>query len=217
MQKKYFGDVTDFYKYFFLKNIIGEYRLGINWCMTSDDESTDGKNKVENEPRLEINDKYLYNILLKRNFNKIQSGYFSENTKYYDKIYKEFNMEYIYETLAFNELKGQDIIFFDPDTGIEMPSKKLSERYKYVSYRILSEYWNENKSLIIFQHKDRGDTLEDKKKSLIQCLECNQNDILIVNSKKVYYICVINKKHKNIRESIINLCKNNNKLKYCII
>lgn len=218
MQKKYFGDVTDFYKFFFLKNIVGEYSLGINWCLTKNDKSNDGKNKVRNKPELKKFDNELYDIMLKRNLCKIQSEYFTKNTKFYGEKHEKFHMEYLYEISAFYELRNQDIIFFDPDTGIEMPSKKLSERYKYISYRILSKYWNENKTLIIFQHKDHQiKTLEDKKGKIIECLKCNKNDILMVNSKKVNYICVINKKHTELKNSIREFCEKYIKLGYDII
>jgi len=136
MQKQYFGDFTDFYKFFFLKNIIGKYKLGINWCLTSDDGSNDGNKKIENKPELKKIDNVLYNILSERIFSKIIK-YFNENIEEYREEFKKFNLEYKYEIDAFNKLKKQDIIFFDPDTGIEMPSKKLSERYKYISYRTI--------------------------------------------------------------------------------
>jgi len=148
---------------FFLKNIKGKYKLGINWCLTCDDGSNDGNKKIENKPELKKIDNVLYNILSKRIFSKI-INYFSENIEEYREEYKKFSFEYKYETDAFNKLRKQDIIFFDPDTGIETPSKKLSERYKYISYRTITKYWNDNKTLIIFQHKDRQkDMLKGKK------------------------------------------------------
>jgi len=210
MQVKYFGDITDFYKYYFLKNIVGEYKLGINWYLTADDESNDGEKKAKNKPLLEKIDKELFKILSEMDFKKFQSKYFNKDTKYYNGIYKDFHMEYFNETSAFNELKNQDIIFFDPDNGIEMPSKKLSERNKYVPYRILTKYWNENKTLVIFQHKDRNiEALNKKINNLVECLKCKKDNILVVNSKKVFYICVINKLHENIKNNIKVFCKNN--------
>ena len=206
MQKQYFGDFTDFYKFFFLKNIIGKYKLGINWYLTPDDGSNDGNKKIANKPELEKIDDVLYNILSERKFSKIIK-YFDEKVEEYRDEYREFNLEYKYETDSFNKLRKQDIIFFDPDTGIEMPSKKLSERYKYISYRTITKYWNDNKTLIIFQHKDRQKiTLNEKRENLPSCLGCSKNDILIVDIKKVYYICIINKKHIGIKNAVEYFC-----------
>jgi len=217
MQEKYFGDFTDFYKFFFLKNIIGKYKLGINWCLTPNDETNDGNKKIENKLKLEKIDTVLYNILLKRKFSDIIKYFNENNIKDYREEYKIFHLEYKYETDAFNKLKKQDIIFFDPDTGIEMPSKKLSERYKYISYRTITKYWNEKKTLIIFQHKDRKkNALNEKKENLINCLDCSKNDILIVNTRKVYYICIINKKHISIKTSIKDFCKKYSNIGYKI-
>jgi hypothetical protein len=169
-------------------------------------------------PKLEKIDNKLYKILLEKSFGKIQSNYFAKDTKFFGELYTEFHMEYYYETMAYNKLKGQDIIFFDPDTGIEMPSKKMSERYKYVSYRILSQYWNKNKSLIIFQHKDhQSDTLKSKKKKLFECLKCEDKSFLIVNSKKVYYLCIINDIHNKIINNIKYFCIKNKDLGYNLI
>ena len=216
MKEKYFGDITDFYKFFFLKSILGKYKLGINWCLTDNDTSNDGDKKIVNKPELKEKDEILFNKLSKRKFSEIIE-YFGGNVEEYKEKYKEFYLEYKYETEAFNKLKKQDIIFFDPDNGIEMPSKKISERYKYISYRTITKYWNNNNTLIIFQHKDhQKDTLNEKKENLIKCLKCNKNDIVIVNSKKVYYICIINKKHIKIKNVIEIFCKENDNLGYKI-
>jgi len=216
MQKQYFGDYTDFYKFFFIKNIIGKYKLGINWCLTPDDGSNDGNKKIDKKVELKNIDNNLYNILSKRVFSKIIK-YFGEEVEEYKDEYDKFNLEYKYETNAFNKLKKQDIIFFDLDTGIEMPSKKLSERYKYISYRTITKYWIENKTLIIFQHKDRQkNMLKEKKSKLINCLGCNKNDILIVDIKKVYYICIIHKNHIGIKNAIKNFCNKYKNIGYKI-
>jgi hypothetical protein len=55
-----------------------------------------------------------------------------------------------------------------------------------------------------------------KKENLLRCLNCKKMEILIVNSKKVYYICIINKKHKNIGKYIKKFCDENIKLGYKI-
>lgn len=217
MQKQYFGDITDFYKFFFLKNIVGEYSLGINWCLTSNDGSTDGSNNVKNISLFENIDKTLCCILLSMNFKNIQLKYFKNDTKYYDELLENYFMEYNYELRAFYKLKSQDVIFFDPDNGIEIPSMTLSKRNKFISYRTIATFWNNKNSLIIFQHKDRQkDSLKIKKENLVKCLKCKESDILIVNSKKVYYICLINKKHKNLMKNIKCFCKENEKLGYKI-
>ena len=217
MKKQYFGDITDFYKFFFLKNIIGEYTLGIHWCMTPDDGSNDGKSKVRKKPTLKDIDGELYDILVEKEFANIQTKYFGKNVKYYGELLEHYFMEYAYEVNAFDALKSQEIIFFDPDNGIETPSTKMSKRNKFVSYRTMAKYWNNNNSLIIFQHKDRErNSLKAKKANLMQCLKCKETNILIVNTKKVYYICLINEKHKNIVANIHDFCKENQKLGYAI-
>jgi hypothetical protein len=196
----------------------GEYKLGINWCMTKEDGTNDGKkNKVENKPVLREYDPVLYDILKNNDFTKLQNAYFNKGTKYYGKENIEIHLEYQYEKNAFQELKNQDVIFFDPDNGLEMPSKPLGQRYKYIPYRIAARYWNEDKSIIIFQHKDRKtEPINIKVKKICECILCNKKDIIIVNSKKVHYICIINKRHKNLTKNITDFCRVHNKLGYNI-
>jgi len=224
MQNQYFGDISDFYKYYFLKNISLEYKLGINWLLTPNDGSNAGKHIITKRKDVKLIDEKLYMILEKsilindRNILNIEKDYFNNNTKYFNDLYEKYFLEGIYEENAFNYLINQDIIYFDPDNGIEIESIKKGNKYKYLSYRQILRYWNENKSLIIFQFKDfKKYSIYDKFKNLIECLKCLEENILIINIERVYYFCLINNNHKGLKNNILNFIDNNKELKYNII
>jgi len=224
MQNQYFGDISDFYKYYFLKNICFNYKLGINWCLLSNDDSNDGKNIITKKKNLRSYDEKLYKILEKsilnnnRNIKYIENDYFNKDTIFFNDVHKKYFLDGVYEEKAFNYLVNQDIIFFDPDNGIEVPSTKAIDKLKYIQYRTISKYWNNNKSLIIFQFRDFvPNSIEDKCNKLIECLKCSKKNIIVIKILNVYYICLINNKHKKLFKNINGFINNNIELKYEII
>jgi len=57
MQKKYFGDIHDFYKYYFLKEISKDYSLGIHWCLNPKEEQKNDGNKTLSNKEFKKDDK----------------------------------------------------------------------------------------------------------------------------------------------------------------
>lgn len=57
----------------------------------------------------------------------------------------------------FTALDGSDLLFFDPDNGIEVPSKTVGRKdsSKYIYWEELTESWKRAKSLFVFQHFPR--------------------------------------------------------------
>jgi len=118
-------------------------------------------------------------------------------------------MDFIYEEEAIMELKNQDIIFFDPDNGIEVPSMKNSEKYKFVTYRLLVKFWNLGKSLIIYQHEGRNKGQTNEKIKILYDLINRQANIIIVKKGNVTYICVIQGgNHYIVKDELVNFRKN---------
>lgn len=102
-----------------------------------------------------------------------------------------------------------DIIFLDPDTGIQpnqdMP-KKDKEAIHYVFKDEIEQYYRLGKSLIIYNHKDRKSSRDYNQKirngmSFIK----DSNDIKVMRFRKFSvrdYIFLIQKEHKDL----INTC-----------
>jgi len=210
MQEKYFGDIHDFYKYYFLREISKDYSLGIHWCLNpNEDIKSDGNKKLSNKELKK--DEKLYKLLEQyrhKNVKHIKS-YFPKNTKYYDQKLENYFMDFIYEEEAIIELKNQDIIFFDPDNGIEVPSMKNSDKYKFVTYRLLVKFWNLGKSLIIYQHEGRNKGQTNEKIKILYDLINRQANIITVKKGNVTYICVIQGgNHYIVKDELVNFRKN---------
>ena len=210
MQEKYFGDIHDFYKYYFLKEITKDYSLGIHWCINNYVELKNYGDKILTQKEKNKNEE-LYELLVKNRHKNVKhiKPYFPNKTKYFDKILENYFMDYIYEDDAIEALKTQDIIFFDPDIGIEIQSMANSEKYKYVTYRLLIKFWNLGKSLIIYQH-ERGDPKKtDEKINILYNLINRQANIITVKRDNVTYICVIQGDiHYIIKDELVNFIKN---------
>lgn len=201
MQNKYFGDIHDFYKYLLLKEITKDYKLGIHWCLKPDEmDKKDGEKLLtDKEKRL---DPFLYDILTKyksQNVMKIDA-YFSKNhshkVKYFSMLHEDPTNSLHYENMAFEALRTCEIIFFDPDNGIEVASINNKNKYKYISYNLLKKFWEYGKSLIIYQHNDRiPNSLDNKVEKLYDLLGQKPN-INIIKKGHVNFIILINSDHQ---------------------
>jgi hypothetical protein len=213
MQNKYFGDIHDLYKYILLKNISMYKSLGIHWCLVPNDKKSDGNKKLtvkEKEKCVE-----LYDVIKNsksKDINNIKP-FFKNSTRYYDNLLVEQNNVKIYGEEAFAKLKKMDIIFFDPDNGIEVKSTNKNNLFKYLSCDLIKKFGDNGNSLIIYQHSDRiKDSLNKKITQLEKYLNCERiGNIEIVKIKNVYYIFLIQKKDFDLRDILANFINHNNK------
>jgi len=150
MQNKYVGDIGDFGKFALLRNVIGDnFKLGINWYLIPNDELPGGKiiNFFDNN-RFNGYDDELKEILKKiveqkkRNIKELENAdIFNKNTIYCNDIleygmyenfisgnlinkYRKDNRN-IWHKNALKMLIGCDIVFLDPDNGINANNKTL--------------------------------------------------------------------------------------------
>jgi hypothetical protein len=169
MKNQYFGDINDYKKYSLLRHLScwGQLKTVVCWLLTHDDTRGDG-NHIKYLQQPDTWRKYdttLYELLKQnvsdrgvRDVRVIENSELIANCSFYSKFVED-NMEsrdeYFSEFLKFAE--GSDLIFFDPDNGLEVKSvprgKKNSSKYLY---------WNEVKasyevghSILIYQHFPR--------------------------------------------------------------
>jgi hypothetical protein len=215
MQNKYFGDIHDFYKYVLLKNISMYKSLGIHWCLVPNDKKSDGNKKLtakEKEKCIELYD--LIKNSRNKNINNIKH-FFKNNTRYYDTLLVDNCNVKIYEEEAFTKLKKLNVVFFDPDNGIEVKSTNKKNLFKYLSYDLIKKFWNNGNSLIIYQHSDRiKDSLNKKIIQLENHLNCEKiRNIEIIKIKNVYYIFIIQKNDFDLRDILANFLNHNEEYK----
>ena len=209
MQNKYFGDIHDFYKYFLLKHISGYFSIGINWCLIKDENSNDGNKKLRKIEK--DKDTTLYSIL--NNSENILgiNAYFSKKVGYFDNIYEHYFLNSVYQKKAFDKLNKKDIIFFDPDNGLEVISTNNKNKYKYLSYDTIEKYWTNGNSMIIYQHLSRDkNALDNITQKIEELLNCSRHgNIKFIKKGNVAYIFIMQKKHFLLHDVIANFVNKN--------
>jgi hypothetical protein len=171
VKNQYYGDINDYKKYAILRYLVGDgaYRLGVNWYLTDDDGSSDGRilGYLCDPAQWRYLDQELFDRLKEsvviKGLKSVSEAhaamgvdgvvYFNQSTPdggtQRDKWFKE----------ALEQLKSCDLAFLDPDNGLNVKScaygwKRSS---KYVFDHELKAMWDERpgRSLIIYQHFGR--------------------------------------------------------------
>jgi len=169
VKNQYFGDINDYKKYSLLRLLSGQGQIEttVCWVLTEDDDRTDGKRirYLEQPDRWQSYDPMLYEYLRElvlekgaRNISHIEKDDILPKCRFY----KEFISDDVDSRARFFKkflefAQGSDLVFFDPDNGIEVKSiprgKKSSSKYIYWD-EVQSSY-EAGYSLMIYQHFPR--------------------------------------------------------------
>ena len=225
MQNKYVGDIGDFGKYGLLRYILKntKVKLGINWCYVKDEtNNNDGKhiayllNENNNYEIYRKCDEPLYDELFEivkpkregdkvisesdiRNLDEIKSRLFKDTPCFKELMNNRANW-FMY---SLEQLTNCDIIFLDPDNGLEVKSyPKTSKRHvKYLYYDEVEQYLQDGKSVIIYQHHDRKtDKLLEVRKKIKP-----QYEIFALNFHRYdlrYFVFIFQKSHHKFKNIV---------------
>ena len=182
MQDRYVGDVGDFGKYGLLKEICkksnGSVRLGINWFYVTRKEKRRGdgrhigylSDENKNSRKYVVCFPDLYDKLKdivngNRSIKEIEKRlilpkdtiFYSNTLPFGENPFEreEGRKNWFKESLS--QLKSADIIFLDPDNGIQTNKVKKTQikAIKYAFKGEIKEYYELGKSVIIYNHRDR--------------------------------------------------------------
>ena len=179
MQNQYFGDEGDFGKYFLLRSIQenSKLHLGINWYMNHEKKkNNDGKFIEYLKPSsrraqmFKSIDLDLYHSLQTivitrgvRDINEVRETKILRDFAEYQKPVPEKAGRDAWFAESIELFKKQsELLFLDPDNQVEV--KRGSYSPKHVRGEEIKEYWKENFSLIIYNHRDRSKREEYLKK-----------------------------------------------------
>jgi hypothetical protein len=181
MRHNYVCDIGDFYKYKLLRELTGltgkgpRRKLGIIWYLNeSPCKPNDGNYlhylKPERSEKWMRQDPELFDALAhivkcnKRHLSSIeQAGILGRGTKFYTvplptMLSRQQLLQARQEWLkaALVATKDCDIVFFDPDNGLEVASTPItsSRAVKYVYFDELKLFIERGQSLVIYQHKN---------------------------------------------------------------
>ena len=183
MQDRYSGDVGDFGKFGLLRHIINgsKLKLGINWYLFPDEGNNEDGRFIHylSQPTFECCDRELHNKLKKivsqcRSTCALEEAglfeyppvFFSESVDFYkscsgnrqkDKE-KRLELRQGWKTNAITLLLSSDVIFLDPDNGLQIKScrsmnQKKSGKFAY--YDEIREFHSQKKLTVIYHHLNR--------------------------------------------------------------
>ncbi|MDZ4671025.1 MAG: hypothetical protein SH821_09160 [Phototrophicales bacterium] len=166
MKNQYFGDINDYRKYGLLRILCKRFAIGVGWMLTPNDEGTEGKfvdyldkpNKWRNYAPSLFDALQLYVLNNRRYVGIAEEETLIREAKYFTRfVTDDLEERQTYMADMLDHFVHCDLVFFDPDNGIEVPSipKGKKNSSKYVYWDELKTFFDAGKSLLIYQHFQR--------------------------------------------------------------
>ncbi len=169
MKNQYFGDINDYKKYALLRLLSGEgaIRTAVCWLLTDADNRSDGQSVgyLQEAGRWRAFDPALFDALAcclaspeNRHVGWAKTADLIPAAVYYDAPLADDasrRRDYFERFLAF--ARGSDLVFFDPDNGLEVLSKPYGKRgsNRYLYWDELSRAFAAGHSILVYQHFPR--------------------------------------------------------------
>ena len=237
MQDKYVGDVGDFGKFILLSGLtsIGKesIKLGINWYHVTkpDQRAGDGRHtdyldatwnhfNCYRECSLDIHGKLK--TIVDADERKIlaleKGGLLPDSTLYYSEPIpyeakspnqRRINREQWFENSK-TMLKNSDIVFLDPDNGIQPFNVRKTQKkaIKYAFDDEINEYYQEGKSVILYNHRDYSTKQKYDGDKLLRIKDFIHSDTFaVLRFKRISvrdYVFLNQKKHKELFMELFN-------------
>ncbi len=174
MQNRYAGDVGDFGKYGLLRRLCGEpplLSLGVVWYLVGDEEhNQDGRHTRylarDRERRFRACDPELYDVLRgvvsdRREVAAVErSGVLPDAAFFSKPVDIDNREEWLREAL--NAVAGRDLVFLDPDNGLETKATPLDSPHggRFCGYQEVREFLCAGASVVLHEHFGPSDTAE---------------------------------------------------------
>ena len=171
MKNQYIGDIGDYGKYSLLLALSSEgINVGVNWYLTRDDGSNDGKYKdYLDKPDFRVYDPVVYdalkNVMMQnpRTVKDIQDHPLFSGILFYDEMIdmtgkqsERMSKRYAWFERSLAVFQEAQLIFMDPDNGLmtgDGAGRKIAE--KYILPSEVEEYFNAGKNVVYYCHKGR--------------------------------------------------------------
>jgi hypothetical protein len=169
LKQQYLGDVNDYRKYCLLRHFAdgGRVRIGVCWMLTPDDQGRDGRKTayLSDPEKWRGHDPELFDLLQQivtgadqRLLGRIEASGVIPGAMFFDEIVPDrLDDRRGYMARVLEKLGGDDLIFFDPDNGIEVKTKLKGRKNssKYLYWNEIGEAYALGHSLLIYQHFNR--------------------------------------------------------------
>lgn len=174
MKEQYVGDVNDYSKYALLRALAqeGELKIGVHWMLTPPDGRRDGR-KVDyllKPEQWREHDPVVFDLLKRlvvteqgRAIVQIEEAALIKGANYF-KAFVPDDREERKEVMAqaTKDLMGCDLVFFDPDNGLDVPSvpKGRKDSSKYIYRDEVAAVFSHGHSVLFYQHFPREGKLK---------------------------------------------------------
>ncbi len=193
MQERYLGDSHDFLKYALLRHLKQSLnvRIGVNWYLT-DPELVDKPGNNDGEKRHHLKqsdwrkiDPDLFEVIQRFEvpaFRKLENiaawNILPNDTAYYETPVPVLDRAK-WQQQSHQVLENSDLIFLDPDNGLEVKSMTVRTAPKYALFREAADYVRAGKTVISIQFARQCDPVmkgKEIRKHLVE--ECHASDHL---------------------------------------
>ncbi len=170
MKNQYVGDIHDYKKYGLIRALAGNgaeaFRVGVFWMLTADDNRNDGQIlHYLGQPNQQCYDpplfKKLHSILhmhRQRTVSLVQGLDILPGATFApDPFPDDAESREKFVLSALDSFSGHEIVFFDPDNGLEVQSKPFGRKNsnKYLYFSEVTQAFARGHSLVIYQHFSR--------------------------------------------------------------
>lgn len=226
MKECYIGDIKDYYKYSLVELITKAFNRKVLyvWLLTP----PDGKNEGNDNKYLDKPEKYAYfNPILfeklktlihskkEKNIKQIEEILENKDTYFYtEELQDDLEKRKLYFS-EINEItikKKIDLIFFDPDNGLEKKIKMGNKNSnKYVYWEEIKHFWTRGKDIIIFQYYPRYKNMEEYiQETINNCklklnIKKNENINIIKTDAHIFFIYLRHEPAEKENENILKL------------
>lgn len=166
LKDQYVGDINDYRKYALLRALStgGANRLGVCWMLTESDGGNHGGKLgyLEQPERHRHFDPDLFDTLApiaaepeRRSVKAIEtSGVLPGALFHSDPLPQPADERARYMAECRERFAAADVVFFDPDNGIEVPSTRvgLKSALRYVFLDEIAAFYANGKSVLVYQH-----------------------------------------------------------------
>lgn len=168
MKNQYVCDINDFHKYAILRELAAVHpaRLMICWMLTPDDGRGDGSQLryLRRPERFRPIDPSLFDTMValvrdgRRNVASVQNAQLLPGASYFEPVVTDGpSARRAYFEGLWSRLRRDDLVFFDPDNGLEVASVPKQRRgsSKYLYWDEFRRAVEEGRSVCVYQHFPR--------------------------------------------------------------
>lgn len=166
MKNQYYGDINDYRKYGLIRGLtsFGKSSASVCWMLTPDDPRPDGHRiGYLTDPGIWRHfDPFLFDHLRdcvierkRRAVRELEDGGILPNCTFYSEVVTDDASQRKHYLARFLDFaKGSDLVFFDPDNGVEVNSVKIGRKNssKYLYLREVCDTFSAGHSVLVYQH-----------------------------------------------------------------